>query len=429
MCDCRVDRVLGDVATNSHIVIVLRITLKRSSLLLHLVCRLPRSRDDLPDSSHRLRIRTHHTENAHVVKHILRRDRLRSNTGICKCNILRNVFIEMVANHQHIEMLIERILRKWHCRICRGRKHIRSGSCADDIRGMTATCALGMIGVDCSPINRSERILNASTLVQRIRMNCDLNIILVCDIETMVDDCRCCTPVLMNLESHRACLDLLDQRCLIRTVSFSEKTEIHRILLRRLEHSRKIPRSRCARRRICTVCRSGSSSDHRRHARKQRAVNLLRTDEMNVRVDSARSHNHPLGCESFCRSADRHSRCDSIHDIRIARFSDADNLSVLNSDVRLVDSRVIHNQRICQHQIEISVRTRRLHRLTHAIADRLSTTELDLISVARHIVFHPRNQIGICKPNPISGCWTVHHAVLFSTDFETHLASPPCLCI
>jgi hypothetical protein len=54
----------------------------------------------------------------------------------------------MVADHQHVEMLVERVDREGPRRIGRGRQHVRQAADLDDVRRMAAARTLGVIGVD-----------------------------------------------------------------------------------------------------------------------------------------------------------------------------------------------------------------------------------------------------------------------------------------
>ena len=46
-------------------------------------------------------------------------------------------------------------------------------------------------------------------------MDGNLYIIFICHIQTVIDNCRCCTPVLMNLQSHSSGLNLLNERSFV----------------------------------------------------------------------------------------------------------------------------------------------------------------------------------------------------------------------
>ena len=225
VCDCRVDGIFGNISFYTEVVVsVTFIFRKRSSLAFHLACCLPGTGDDLTDTSHCLGIGAHHAEHTHIVKDILCCDRFRTDTGICKSDIFRDLFVQMVAYHQHVQMLIQSIYSEWHGRVCGRRKDVRGCCCFDDVRCMSAAGTFCMICMDSSSSDGIDGVFYASAFVQSICMDGNLYIIFICHIQAMVDNCRCCAPVLMDLESHRTCFDLLDQRFFIRAVSFSEET-------------------------------------------------------------------------------------------------------------------------------------------------------------------------------------------------------------
>ena len=186
-------------------------------------------------------------------------------------------------------------------------------------------------------------------------MNGNLHVILIRNIQAVVNHCRRCSPVLMDLQSHGTGFYLFDQRSLIGAVSFSEEAKIHRIFLGSFQHHLKIPRPRSTGCCVCSICRTGSASDHGSDTAVQGTVNLLRADEMNVGVNTTSCNDHTFSCKCLCRSTYRHSGSHTIHDIRVSRFSDSDNFSVFDSDIGLDNSCGIHNQGISNYKIQISV--------------------------------------------------------------------------
>ena len=70
---------------------------------------LPCPNDNLANTSHCLAIRCNDRKRAHIMQNILGRNRLTPDTTLGKGHILRNRFIQMVTNHQHIEMFLQRV--------------------------------------------------------------------------------------------------------------------------------------------------------------------------------------------------------------------------------------------------------------------------------------------------------------------------------
>ena len=398
---------------------------ERSSFVLHLAGRLPGPGDDLAHAAHGLGIRAHHAENAHVMKHVLRRDGLRADAGIREGDILRNPFVQMMADHQHVQVLVDGIDRVRHGRIRGGWEHIGGRRRADDIRRVAAARSLCMIGVNGPASDSRQRVLHAAAFIQGVRMNRYLHVIIIRHVQAVVDDSRSGAPVLVNLESHGSGFDLLDQRLLVGAVAFPEETEIHRIFLCRLQHHLQIPGARGTGGRIGSIRRPCASSDHCGYAAVQRAVNLLGADKMDMRIDSARCHDKIFSCEGFRRRSHRHAGRHAVHNVRISGFSDSFDFSVLDSDIRLNDTVYIHDQRIGNHQIQISVRAFRLHRLSHTITDGLSAAEFYFVSISGIILLHFYYKACVGQTHLIAHSGAVHGRIFTARYFYTHCLSPP----
>ena len=166
VCDCRIDGIFGDITFYTEVVIVMSCIFRKcTSLIFHLTCCLPGTCDNLTYTSHSLRVRAHHTEDTHIMKNILCCDCLRTDSGICKCNIFRNSLVKVMADHQHIQMLIQSVYCIWHCRVCGGWQYVRSCCCADDIRCMSTACTLCMISMDGSAADSCKCIFHTSTFI------------------------------------------------------------------------------------------------------------------------------------------------------------------------------------------------------------------------------------------------------------------------
>ena len=80
------------------------------------------------------------------------------------------------------------------------------------------------------------------------------------------------------------------------------------------------------------VAGPGAAADHRRHAGHQRLVDLLRTDEVDVRVDAAGGDDHPLAGDDLGAGAD--DDVDPGLDVGIAGLADAGDQSALERRCR-----------------------------------------------------------------------------------------------
>ena len=135
--DRRVDRVLGDVAADAEVVVARFVGASRAparsfgrepaALRLHLVGRLPGAHDDLADAAHRLAVARHHREHAEVVQHVLGGDRLAPDPALGEREVLGDSRVEVMADHQHVEVLVDRVDGVRHRRVGRRRQHVRAG--------------------------------------------------------------------------------------------------------------------------------------------------------------------------------------------------------------------------------------------------------------------------------------------------------------
>ncbi len=62
---------------------------------------------------------------------------------------------------------------------------------------MTTASTFSVVRVNRTIFERSQRIFNKSRLVQRVRMDRDLDIETVSDIQAIIDSRRCCPPIFM----------------------------------------------------------------------------------------------------------------------------------------------------------------------------------------------------------------------------------------
>src|SRR5690606_30784878 len=172
-------------------------------------------------------------------------------------------------------------------------------------------------------------------------------------------------PIFVKLQTHRTRFDLLFDRPRQARIALAEKAEVDRQLLDRLIHALDVPRAGCARRGVRAGRRTRAAADHRRDARHHRLFDLLRADEMNVRVDAAGRRDQTLSCDDLGTRAD-HDIDARLH-VRIAALADADDAAVLQADVGFDDAPVIEDQGIRDDRVD-DLRGAALP-LPHAVAD------------------------------------------------------------
>mmetsp|Transcript_16530 Transcript_16530/g.24402 ORF Transcript_16530/g.24402 Transcript_16530/m.24402 type:complete len:321 (-) Transcript_16530:353-1315(-) len=213
MRDTRIDGILGDVTLDTLIVhetertihphseLPCLIFLQLTTLYLHLMRSLPCTRNHLTHATHRLRIARNNGDRTHIVQNILGSNRLPTNARLGKGHILLKRLIQMMTHHKHIQMLIDGIgsvRPRW---IRTARNHIHRTTHSNNIRGMSTTRTLTVVGMNRSILHSGQTSFTARAFVERISMNRHLNVVLLRHAQTIVDGRRCGAPILMQFES------------------------------------------------------------------------------------------------------------------------------------------------------------------------------------------------------------------------------------
>ena len=135
--------------------------------------------------------------------------------------------VEVVADHQHVEMLVERVdgvgRSGWSRTAARW-----PATTADDVGRVAAAGALGVEGVDGAALNAASVVLDEARLVERVGVDRDLMSICSATAQAVVDRRRRGAPVLVQLHADRAGLDLLEQALRLAGVALAEEAEVHR---------------------------------------------------------------------------------------------------------------------------------------------------------------------------------------------------------
>ena len=207
-----IDRELGDVAPHAHVVASGFFAGQRSALALHFVRGLPGARDDFADPAHRLRIGRHHADRAQIVKHVFGGNRFGPDARFGESHIFGNRRAQMMANHEHVQMLVERIDRERHRGIRGRRQAVRFAANLDDVGRVPSPGAFGVIGVNRAALERANRILHEARFVDRVGVNRDLHVVFFRHGERAIDCRGSRAPIFMQLQADGAGFDLLAQR-------------------------------------------------------------------------------------------------------------------------------------------------------------------------------------------------------------------------
>ena len=101
----------------------------------------------------------------------------------------------MVAHHEHIKMLGNRIDGVWPGRVGRRGQDIGQRGDADDIRSVPPTCSFRMIRVDRPTGYSGNGIFDKTSFINGIGMNGDLHVVPVSDRQTAIDGGGCCSSL------------------------------------------------------------------------------------------------------------------------------------------------------------------------------------------------------------------------------------------
>ena len=174
-----------------------------------------------------------------------------------------------------------------------------------------------------------------------------------------------------------------------------------------------------------------SSSNATLHIHLTHLFALLRTNKVNVRVDCSSGDDEFLSSDNFCRRAHDEVFVHTSHHVWVSRLADTADDTVLDSDIRLVDSRPVDNEGICDEEVN-ALRRWPIGRLSHPLSNHLAyqtfraftatmlleltSTKLAFISVYRLVSFDFDPQLGISKANKVTSGRPEHGSIRFTTD-------------
>lgn len=180
-------------------------------LLLVLVRGVPGPEDDFAAAAHGLRVGGHHGDGAEVVEDVLGGDGLGADARLGEGDVLGDVLAEVVADHEHVQVLVEGVARVGPRGVGRAGQDVGLLHDADDVGGVAATGTFSVISVDRSVLEGGDGGLDEPGFVERVRVNETLDVELIAYGQTRVDGGGCRPPILVKLETTGTGVDLLAQ--------------------------------------------------------------------------------------------------------------------------------------------------------------------------------------------------------------------------
>ena len=418
----RVDGVLGNVALDAVVVVVLGITLQRTELLLHAVSNLPGAQYNLTDAAHCLGVRRGDGQCAHVVQDVLSCDGLAADAGVSECHVLRQVRVEVVAHHDHVKVLIQGVHRVRQGRVGRRRQHVRQASCLDDVRCVAAASTLGVEGVDYAVTDCSQGVVHKAALVQGVGVDCNLNVQLIRNGQCGVDGVSGCTPVLVDLQADCTSADLLTQRVRVRCVALAQEANVDREVTGCLDHAGDVGRTGGHRGCVGGLSRANAATDQGGGAVVQSNLCLLRGNVVNVGIHSTSGHNTTLACNNL--GANANDNVNVVLHVRVTGSTDLGNLAILDCNVSNVNAGVVNHGRAGDNNVRNLLVAHRAAVLAHAVTDNLAATEGDLFTVVGQVLLNACHEVGIGQANTIAGSRAVELSVLSTLHLKCHCLMP-----
>src|SRR5690606_37770887 len=125
-----------------------------------------------------------------------------------------------------VEVLVDGVRGVRARRVGRRRQYVGLAGDADDVRGVPAAGAFGVVGVDRAPVDRGEGGFQEAAFVERVGVDGDLHPELFGAAQRGVDGRGGAAPVLVQLQAAGAGADLLRERFAARGVSLAEQQHV-----------------------------------------------------------------------------------------------------------------------------------------------------------------------------------------------------------
>ncbi len=416
----RVDGVFGQVALDAVVVVALLLfywlaaphrRCEPAALSLHFVRRLPGADDHLADAAHGLAVAAHDADRAQVVQDVFGGDGFLADAALGKGQVFGNARVQVVADHQHVDVFVERVDGVGSRRVGAGGQHIGFAHQFHDVGRVAAARAFGVKGVDAAALEGGQRVFHKARFVEGVGVDRDLGVGGLGHVQAVVDGRWRGAPVLMQFESDGAGVDLLVQRGRQTGIALAQKAQVHGKGVGGLQHALDVPRPRRAGGGKGAGGRAGAAAGHGGDAAAQGLFDQLRANEMDVAVKAAGGDDGAFATDNFSARAN-----DDVHarlGVGVAGLANRHDAAVLEADVGLDDAPVVDDQGVGHDRIDGPPGLRAgacavaaALRLRHAVADGLAAAELDFLAVAARaqgeVGFDLDDQLGVGQAHPVA---------------------------
>ena len=173
------------------------------------------------------------------------------------------------------------------------------------------------------------------------------------------------------------------------------------------------------------MSRTGSATEHGGDATRQSMINLLRTNKVDMTINSTCRDDASLPRNHLCGGTNGHT--NAILQQRISRMADANDATALDANVRFDDPlHAINDEGVRNHKVQ-RIRVQCQGRLRHTITNDFASAKFHLVAIpsifGNQIALHFHEKLRIREPHLIANSWTKHAGVLFAGNL--HAGSTP----
>src|SRR5579884_1461114 len=249
-------------------------------------------------------------------------------------------------------------------------------------------------------------------------MDSDLGVGFISHPERSINCRGCRAPILMQLQAACPGCNLLNQRRLLRIISFAKQTKVEREFIQRLKHAMDIPRPGSAGSSVRAICRPGAAAYHGGSSAADCFYCLLRRDKVYVSIDCSSRAYSVLASNDFGGRRNDHLVVDSIHYVRVAGLANSGYQTVFNANVSLdYAQHRIHDYCVCDNQVK-GIFARYPTCLTHPVSDTLPAAKDQLVAIGQQILFDLDYEVSISQPDSVANSRPIEFGVLLSWDLE-----------
>ena len=144
-------------------------------------------------------------------------------------------------------------------------------------------------------------------------------------------------------------------------------------------------------------------------------LDLLRADEMDVAIETARGEDLAFACDDIGARADHDGHAGL--DVGIAGLADDADMALLDADIGFDDAPMIDDQRVGDDGIGRALPVGDLG-LAHAVADHLAAAELHFLAVNREVLFDLDDEVSVGEPDAVAGGGPEHVGIDGTLDFD-----------